>query len=182
MVEQLLQQGVMVNSSSINQHQITVGGLDQNRPHIPGQFRPPQPHDAFDGEINRGTSYKFSNTELAVHDKDGKIGINASHVHEHAFLQLQLKEAFEINHRLNLQMKDQQREIDSLYKRTRGYLLTQDQLYKDFVRVERNYKAKEDSTREQLRKFDQLLQEEKDKNSKIEAALNALSTNNPQAI
>lgn len=79
-------------------------------------------------------------------------------------------------------MKDQQREIDSLYKRTRGYLLTQDQLYKDFVRVERHYKAKEDSTREQIRKIDQLLQEEKDKNSKIEAALNALSTNNPQAI
>jgi hypothetical protein len=39
---------------------------------------------------------------MSVHDKDGKVGLNASHVHEHAFLQLQLKETFEINHRLTI--------------------------------------------------------------------------------
>ena len=38
---------------------------------------------------------------MHVHNKDGKQGISASNVYEHAFLQLQLKEVFEINHRLN---------------------------------------------------------------------------------
>lgn len=99
-------------------------GMDSGRSFIPGQFRPPQPHEAFDGTISKGISYKFNNSELPVNDKEGRVGINASNVKEHAFLQLQLKEAFEINFRLNKQMEDQQREIDSLYKRTRGYLLT----------------------------------------------------------
>ena len=36
-------------------------------------------------------------------------------------------------------MKAQKQEVEDLYKRIRNYLLTQDQLYKDYVRVERNY-------------------------------------------
>lgn len=98
MVEQLLAQGITAPGSD---HQATVAGFDPSRTHIPGQFRPPQPHEAFDGEINKGTSYKFSNTDMAVYDKDGKVGLSASHVYEHAFLQIQLKEVFEINHRQN---------------------------------------------------------------------------------
>ena len=72
-----------------------------SRPIIPGQFRPPQPHEAFDGEIGGGISHKFNSSSLHVHNKDGKQGISASNVYEHAFLQLQLKEVFEINHRFN---------------------------------------------------------------------------------
>ena len=60
---------------------------------------PPRPGDAFDGEITKGTLYKFSNTEMNVYDKTGKVGINATHVYEHAFFQLQLMEVFELNHR-----------------------------------------------------------------------------------
>ena len=44
-----------------------------------------------------------------MHDKDGRPGISASNVKEHAFLQLQLKEAFELNHRLTQQMREQKR-------------------------------------------------------------------------
>lgn len=36
-------------------------------------------------------------------------------------------------------MKAQKQEVEDLHKRLRNYLLTQDQLYKDYVRVERNY-------------------------------------------
>lgn len=79
MVQQLLERGV---GGSV--HDVHVSGIDPGRQ--PGQYRPPQPHDAFDGEINRGISYKFSNTEIVVHNKEGKEGINASHVYEHAFL------------------------------------------------------------------------------------------------
>ena len=99
-----------------NQHAITVGGRDPSRIVTPGQFRPPQAHEAFDGEINRGISFKFSNTEIPLEDKDGKNGISASHVYEHAFLQLQLKEVYEVNHRLEEQMRHQQNEIEGLYK------------------------------------------------------------------
>ena len=42
-------------------------------------------------------------------------------------------------------------------------MLTQDQLYKDCVRVERNYKKKEESLRETMRRYELQIQEEKDK-------------------
>lgn len=63
---------------------------------------------------------------MGVHSPDGQVGLNKSNVYEHAFLQLQLKETFELNSRLQSQMKSQQDEIDSLYRRIRNYLLTQD--------------------------------------------------------
>lgn len=69
-----------------------------------------------------------------------------------------------------------------LYKRIRTYLLTQDQLYKDCVRLERNFQKKEESLKVRMRQQELLIQEEKDKFSKVEAALKALSTNNEQAI
>lgn len=111
-----------------------------------------------------------------MNDKEGRIGINASNVKEHAFLQLQLKEAFEINHKLTIQMKDQQREIDSLYKRTRGYLLTQDQLYKDFVRVERHFKQKEEKILGEKRVLEDLVQVEKERSVRNEKLIQSLTT------
>lgn len=44
-----------------------------------------------------------------------------------------------------------QNEIDGLYKRVRNYILTQDQLYKDFVKMERIFKKREEDLREQFR-------------------------------
>ena len=104
-----------------------VAGIDSSRSVIqPGQFRPPQPGEPFDGEITRGYSYKFDNSEIPLYDKSGKHGIRESNVYENAFLQLQLKETFELNHRLNEQISNQKRDIEDLYKKIRGYLLTQD--------------------------------------------------------
>ena len=40
-------------------------------------------------------------------------------------------------------LKTQQIEIDSLYNRVRDYILTQDQLYKDFIKMERAFTKKE---------------------------------------
>lgn len=71
-------------------------------------------------------------------------------MYEHAFLQLQLKEVFEINHRQNEQISNQKKEIETLYKRIRTYLLTQDQLYKDCVRLERNFLKKEKRLQERV--------------------------------
>ena len=123
---------------------------------MPGQFRPPHPGEAFDGEISRGISYKFDNSELALYDKSGKHGIRESNVYENAFLQLQLKEAFELNYRQNEQINYQKKDIEELYKKIRGYLLTQDQLYKDCLRVERHYEKKEKTLKEHVRKMEHL--------------------------
>ena len=88
MVTSLLNKGVMVNNNT-NVHNITIDGGDHGRVINTGQFRQPQPGEpGFNGEINSGISYKFSNTEIPLHDKDGKIGISASNIHEHAQLQL----------------------------------------------------------------------------------------------
>ena len=93
-----------------------------------------------------------------------------------------MKEVLEINNRQNEQIGHQKREIEALYKRIRGYLLTQDQLYKDCVRVERNYTKKEEGLRKTMRQYEYLIQEEKEKVSKLESALKALSTNNEAHI
>ena len=83
---------------------------------------------------------------------------------------------------MNEQIGRQKKEIEALYKRIRGYLLTQDQLYKDAVRVERAYIKKEESLKDRMRQYENLIQEEKEKFQKVEAALSALSTNNHEAI
>ena len=107
MVESLMKQGISVNNNSMNVHQVTIDGGNHGRVMNTGQFRPPTPGEGgFNGEINSGISHKFSNTQIPLHDKDGKVGISASHIYEHAFLQLQLKEVFEINHRLNKELAD----------------------------------------------------------------------------
>ena len=60
--------------------------------------------------------------------------------------------------------------------------MTQDQLYKDAVRVERAYIKKEESLKDRMRQYENLIQEEKEKYQKVETALQALSTNNHEAI
>lgn len=90
MVQQLLERGIPQNlggGGSASVHQNTVAGLDSSRSVIqPGQFRPPHPGEPFDGEINRGYSYKFDNSEIPLYDKSGKHGIRESNIFENAFL------------------------------------------------------------------------------------------------
>ena len=78
----------------------TSGGPQRN-----SQFRPPKPGAEFDGEIQHGTSYKFDNSQLGVVDKDGRAGVSSSSAYEHAFLQLQRQECFEINKRKDENLK-----------------------------------------------------------------------------
>ena len=179
MVQQLLERGLPQGGI----HQNIVAGLDSTRSIInPGQFRPPQPGEAFDGEINRGISHKFDSSEIPLYDKSGQHGIRESNIWENAFLQLQLKEAFELNYRQHEQIGTQKRDIEELYKKIRGYLLTQDQLYKDCIRVERHYQKKEQLLKENMRKSENLIQEEKEKCGKVEAALRAVQTNDQSSM
>ena len=69
-----------------------------------------------------------------------------------------------------------------MYKKIRGYLLTQDQLYKDCLRVERHYEKKEQLLKENMRKSESIIQEEKDKCQKLEAALRAVQTNDQNSM
>ena len=83
MVQQLLERGLPQGGV----HQNVVAGLDSTRSIInPGQFRPPQPGESFDGEINRGVSYKFDSSEVPLYDKSGAHGIRESNIWENAFL------------------------------------------------------------------------------------------------
>lgn len=66
-------------------------------------------------------------------------------------MQLQLQECFEVIKRKDETCKFQQIEIDSLYKRVRSYVLTQDQLYKDYVKMERGFQKKEQGMKDRLR-------------------------------
>jgi len=68
-------------------------------------------------------------------------------------------------------MKFQANEIESLYKRVRGYVLTQDQLYKDLVRMERAFAKKEQSLNETLAKRNRELEEYKKRESLEKNAL-----------
>ena len=50
------------------------------------------------------------------------------------------------------------------------------------MRVERAYIKKEETLKDRMRQYENLIQEEKEKFQKVEAALKALSTNNNEAI
>ena len=65
-------------------------------------------------------------------------GIESS-MQDNAFLQLQLQECFELINRKDETLKQQKREIDTLYNRIKRYLLVQDHLYKDHVKMEREH-------------------------------------------
>lgn len=123
-------------------------------------FRPPLPHQGFDGDIASGTSYKLGSSQMPVVDKEGRPGIIQSDVYEHAFLQLQLQESIEINRRKDEQVANQQSEIKMLYEKIRRYLLTQDQLYKDYVRLERGAKKTQEQLKDQNRASQDLVMEE----------------------
>ena len=58
---------------------------------------------------------------------------------ENAFLKLQLQEYFELIEKKDAALVAQKREVDSLYGRAKGYILMQDHLYKDFVRMEKEH-------------------------------------------
>jgi hypothetical protein len=151
-----------------------MGQNHHNGPQRDPKFRAPQPGAAFDGEIQNGTSYKFNNTQLNVVDSNGHAGVSSSTAYEHAFLQLQLQESFELIKRKDDNLKNQQIEIESLYKRVRSYVLTQDQLYKDFVKMERAFQKKEQDLKTTLRSCQDQVLEEQSRVQKTEALIKSM--------
>ena len=102
MVTQLFERGVPVEGGTNLLSSSTAQRYDL------GQFKPPQPHQAFEGEISKGRTFKFR-SDLEVVDIEGHVGVTAkeANVYENAFLQLQLMECFEINARKDENMKAQ---------------------------------------------------------------------------
>ena len=68
-------------------------------------------------------------------------------------------------------MNSQKQEIDELYKRIKNYLLTQDCLYKDYIRVERSFYQKEERLKKQLRDSEDRLMEQKNTHQLMENAM-----------
>lgn len=147
-----------------------------------GKYRPPMPHPGFDGDINNGTSFKFDNSNMHVVDKNGQPGIGSTNLYEHAFLQLQLQECLEIIKRKDESLNSQNMEIESLYNRIRSYLLTQDQLYKDYIRIERHLKRTEENYAIRLRKAEDQVMEESSRCGKLEEALKAIQTKQSDSL
>jgi hypothetical protein len=110
-----------------------------------GRLRPPVPSMGIDGEVAMGYSGKFQQN-LEVADRDGRAGLGEQTRYDVAFLQLQLQEAFELVRRKDEELAAKNHEVEGLYKRVREYLVVQDQLYKDYVRGEKEtHRLKEDN-------------------------------------
>lgn len=78
-------------------------------------------------------------------DKDGRAGLSDQTKYDVAFLQLQLAEFMELLRRKDEDLTNKNNEIEHLYKKIRDYLLVQDQLYKDFVKQEKDYNSKKET-------------------------------------
>jgi len=78
---------------------------------------------------------------MYVTGKNGEEkGMDQKDLFDNAFLQLQLQECFEIISKKDESLKTQKREIDTLHNRIKKYVLMQDHLYKDFVRMEKDHR------------------------------------------
>ena len=72
-----------------------------------------------------------------------------------------------------MQIGSQKEEIDQLYSKIRDYVWVQDQLYKDYVKVEKHYKKKKEEYVERIRQLEYDVQAERERCVKAEAALKA---------
>jgi len=133
MLRDLMTRGVAVGDGASGTTLNTIGDF--------GKFRPPLPSVGVDGDVKSGYSFKFQ-THMEVLDKDGRAGLADQTKYDVAFLQLQLAEFLELLRRKDDELGAKNTEIDYLYRKVRDYLLVQDQLYKDFVRQEKEHSAK----------------------------------------
>jgi len=104
---------------------------------LPTYMLPPRPNQNADGSINTGYSHRFD-ANLPVTGREGEKHVDKQDI-DNAFLQLQLLECFEMTEKKDEIMKAQKREVDSLYARIKKYILMQDHLYKDYVKLERKH-------------------------------------------
>lgn len=87
---------------------------------------------------------------------------------------MQVQEMIEVNKRKDELISSQKDQIDRLYAKVKDHLLVQDQLYKDYVTVERNSEHKQVQLKENCRKFEDLLLHEQIKCKKYEETLRAI--------
>ena len=127
----------------------SIGGLASGRidglggtfsksgaPQWSARLQPPVPRVNPDSTVTRGYSHRFA-VDLLVTSRHGEDRTaDAKELYDNAFLQVQLQECFELIKRKDEALKSQKREIDTLYSRIKKYLLMQDHLYKDFVKME----------------------------------------------
>jgi hypothetical protein len=124
-----------------------------------------------DGSSNRGVSHKFNNSQLSVvSHTTGEPGVYPNQVNagELAYYQVQLKEVIELNKKKDDDVTNKQNQINALNKKLRQYLLTQDQLYKDLIRVENSHKKKEEELKLRLSNTEGLLLVENRKVEKLQ--------------
>ena len=116
-------------------------------PQWSARLQPPVPRVNPDSTVTRGYSHRFA-VDLLVTSRHGEDRTaDAKELYDNAFLQVQLQECFELIKRKDEALKSQKREIDTLYSRIKKYLLMQDHLYKDFVKLEHDHaKVVEDRT------------------------------------
>lgn len=183
MLKELVQNqaNLMMSAAANMQNMPSQGGISAaSHPQMmmsfgTGRFRPPMPSMGIDGDVSSGYSHKFQQ-HLEVADKDGKAGLGDNQTrYDVAFLQLQLMECFELQKRKDEELSTKNLEIDALYKRIREYLVVQDQLYKDFVKAEREaFKAKDDAN-VKIRNVTDSLHEEQRKVQHLQELVNSFA-------
>lgn len=103
---------------------------------LAAMLQPPKPNKNFaDGSINHGQSFKFDSQMLVT--ARGGADPEKGDPFENAFLQLQLQECFVLIEKKDEMLTAQKRDIDALYNKIKRYVLMQDHLYKDYVRMEK---------------------------------------------
>lgn len=124
------------NSFKMNQSASLGGQMQMSQLMVPGHLQPPRPTINADGTINTGYSFRFD-ANLPVTGRRGeKEGVDKQDI-DNAFLQLQLLECFEKIDKQDDIMRSQKREVDQLYGRIQRYILMQDHLYRDYVKLEK---------------------------------------------
>jgi hypothetical protein len=93
-----------------------------------------------------------------------------------------LTEFIELIKRKDEDLTNKNNEIEYIYKKVRDYLLVQDQLYKDFVKQERDYSTKKTELENTLRNTRDMLHEEQHKVKSLESAIQTLQRGDKQSI
>ena len=88
-------------------------------------------------------------------------------------------ETFEIIKRQEGSMTDQAAEIKRLHDRCLNQIHSQDLLYKDYIKVERNFRRKEESLKDHVRHIEDELMESNQKQQKLELTINTITSGTP---
>lgn len=137
-------------------------------------YQPPSVQNK-DGVFASANSRQFDQQQYQLTDPKGGVGVQAANAHENAFLQALLMDAYDLIRRKDQDLKAQKDELELLHTRMRSQCLTQDQLYMDFVKMERHFQKQAERDRTEHRNTQQLLMEEQTKNQKLETLMKSMN-------